>query len=107
MKMELNEAMNKLQQAGCLVEKMTEEEKAAARKERALLRAVKQADTVDKFVSAVQALKAEYGENMGVQFNIDVYPTLWLSRDKDGKNQWTLYFDRKEPDWRGPSNGWQ
>ena len=29
MKMELNEAMNKLQQAGCLVEKMTEKEKAA------------------------------------------------------------------------------
>ena len=107
MKMELNEAMNKLQKAGCLVEKMTEEQKAAAKKERALLRAVKQAETVDKLIAAIQALKAEYGENMGVRFNYGVQPGLWLSRDNDGKLQWTLEFDRKESDWRGPSNGWQ
>lgn len=107
MKMELNEAMNKLQQAGCLVEKMTEEEKAAARKERALLRAVKQADTVDKLVSAIQALKAEYGENMGVRFNYQVFPSLWLTRDNAGEKQWVLEFDKKDSDWRGPSNGWQ
>lgn len=104
--MEINEAMNKLQLAGYLVEKMTDEEKAAAKKERALLRAVKQADTVDKFVSAIQALKSEYGENMGVRFNYAVFPSLRLTRGDDGKNQWILVFDKKDPDWRN-GNGWQ
>lgn len=104
--MEINEAMNKLQRAGYLVEKMTDEEKAAAKKERTLLRAVKQADTVDKFIAAMQALKSEYGENMGVRFNYAVFPSLWLTRDNNGKNKWILEFSKKDPDWRN-GNGWQ
>lgn len=102
MEMELNEALGKLQQAGCLVEKMTEEQKAEAKKERALLRAVKTANTADELIAAIQALKAEYGDNLRAQFNYNVYPSLWLSGEKDGKYQWTLKFEAKksEPEWK-------
>ena len=105
--MELNEALSTLEQAGYLVEDTTKEDLARIREEdkrrKVLLRAVKKARTADELIAAIEALKAELGDNLAVEFNYNVYPHLWLSGDEDhGGVEWTLEFTKKdsEPEWK-------
>ena len=99
--MKLDEALKTLHKAGMLVEETSAEVKARLKEKektkRALLLAVKKARTADELIAAIQALKAEYGDNLAVQFNYNVYPHLWLSGDDDhGEYEWTLEFDKKD-----------
>lgn len=105
--MELNEALDTLQKAGMFVENTTKEDLARIREEdkrrKVLLRAIKKARTADELIAAIQALKAECGDNLAVEFNYNVYPHVWLSGDDDhGGEEWTLEFTKKdsEPEWK-------